>query len=221
MLIDSIIMAKTPHGVEEFTGGSVQFSVSKYTRRMKVVLVLFFGFNFNRNPISHQIEIKEEQAEILTKELLIRTKHYEQSLIQEQILDLDTFVKDSYECGTKEIRSDNEFVRNSSSDSDIVIKDSDKVVRDSKKSKDSFVEYIKDNYDDDVASSYAYDFIDYRKSLGKPIKTTQALNMYMNELERLYNKGGANLIDKEIARMKGHEWQTIYAEDKQHKSKRG
>jgi hypothetical protein len=89
-----------------------------------------------------------------------------------------------------------------------------------KKHTDKIEEYIEDNYNDE-ATPYCYDFLEYRKELGKPIKTSQAIVMYMNELNRLYTKGGVVLVDKEIERMKGHEWQTIYAEDKQHKSKRG
>jgi len=122
MLIDKIIIAKTEYSPNQFTGGSIQFSVSKYTRVMDIKLVLYFGFNATRNSISRQIKIKEKDVEILNKELLIKTKSYKDSLyLHDDILSIDEFKKDSYECNTN-------IVRNYSSDIDNVDKvDIDKV----------------------------------------------------------------------------------------------
>ena len=100
MLIDKIISAKTDQSVSDFTGGNIQYSVSKYTKQMKIKLVLYFGFDFNRNTISRQIEIQKKDVHVLVDELSIKTESYLLSLVDDDILDLDSFVKDSYECNT-------------------------------------------------------------------------------------------------------------------------
>jgi len=40
LLIDKLILAKTEYTPDSFTGGSVQMSVSKYTKKMDMKLVL-------------------------------------------------------------------------------------------------------------------------------------------------------------------------------------
>jgi len=114
MLIDRIIEVKTKYTPSQFTGGNIQFSVSKYTQTLSLKLVLYFGFNSTRNPISTQIDIQEEDIHIISEELLIKAKAYRDLLLKdktEDILDLKTFVKHSYEGGTT-------IVRGTTSDSD-------------------------------------------------------------------------------------------------------
>lgn len=120
MLIDKIILAKTDFVPNDFTGGNIQFSVSKYKKTMDINLNLYFGFNAVRNSISRQIKIKEEDVEILTKELLKKTKAYEQSLFSENdILSLNEFTKDSYECNTNIVRSSSSDIGNVISDNKV------------------------------------------------------------------------------------------------------
>ena len=122
MLIDKIILAKTNYTPEQFTGGAIQFTVSKYTKIMDIKLVLYFGFNATRNSISKQIKIQEKDVNTLNKELLLKTKTYLQTLKQDvDTLCLEEFKKDSYECNKN-------IVRATSRDSDTV--DNDNVDRD-------------------------------------------------------------------------------------------
>lgn len=104
MLIDKIITHKTEYAPEDFTGGNIQYSVSKYTKQISIKLVLYFGFNYSRNPISKQIDIQEKDVLALIQELSIKTNAYLKSLIHEEVFDLDSFVKDSYECRTMVVR---------------------------------------------------------------------------------------------------------------------
>lgn len=121
MLIDKIILAKTDYSPDEFTGGNIQFSVSKYSAKMSVKLVLYFGFNSTRNTISKAIDISEKDIKVLINELLQKSKSYRDELIgKNEVLDLDE-IKHSYECSTNA----NEVVRVTTIDSD-----SDNVDRD-------------------------------------------------------------------------------------------
>lgn len=117
MLIDKIIVAKTDFLPADFTGGNIQISVSKYTQTLSIKLVLYFGFNVTRNPISKQIPIQEKDMSTLSSELLIKAKAYRDELLKDkdnESLDLETFVKDSYECSTNA----NEVVRPNPKDKD-------------------------------------------------------------------------------------------------------
>ena len=77
MLIDKIILSKikdfTP---DECTGGGIQISGSRYTKSLNISLVIYFGYTTNRNSISRKIKIKEEDISVLSKELLLKTKKY-------------------------------------------------------------------------------------------------------------------------------------------------
>lgn len=123
MLIDKIILAKTRYTPEQFTGGSIQFTVSKYSKIMDIKLVLYFGFNATRNSISKQIKIQEKDVNTLNKELLLKTKAYLESLKKDvDTLCLDEFKKDSYECNTNIVRpttKDSDSLDSDSLDSDI------------------------------------------------------------------------------------------------------
>lgn len=122
MLIDKIILAKTNYTPAQFTGGAIQFTVSKYTKIMDIKLVLYFGFNATRNSISKQIKIQEKDVNTLNKELLLKTKTYLQILKQDvDTLCLEEFKKDSYECNTNILRTttkDSDIVDNDNEDSD-------------------------------------------------------------------------------------------------------
>lgn len=122
MLIDKIILAKTKYTPEQFTGGSIQFTVSKYSKIMDIKLVLYFGFNATRNSISKQIKIQEKDVNTLNKELLLKTKAYLESLKKDvDTLCLDEFKKDSYECNTNIVRpttKDSDSLDSDSLDSD-------------------------------------------------------------------------------------------------------
>jgi hypothetical protein len=120
MLIDKIILSKikdfTP---DECTGGGIQISGSRYTKSLNISLVIYFGYTTNRNSISRKIKIKEEDISVLSKELLLKTKKYLDSVNEEEfILDIseileETSVKTSYETSTN-------LVRGCSKDSDSV-----------------------------------------------------------------------------------------------------
>ena len=112
LLIDQIILAKTNQDYNDFTGGNIQFSVSKYTKILSIKLVLYFGFNEKRNSIQELIEIQEKDISVLMEELLIKTKQFQETLMDANVLDLETFVN----IRTKE----NDFVRMLPSGSDRV-----------------------------------------------------------------------------------------------------
>ncbi len=124
MLIDKIILSKTKHKPDSFTGGNIQVSTSKYTLQLSIKLVLYFGFNVSRNPISVQLDIKEKDVSILTKELIAKSKLRLvelQASNKDEILDLseiNEFVDIRNEGDTKSLRGDtNDSDSNDSNDS--------------------------------------------------------------------------------------------------------
>lgn len=73
-IIDSIILGHTKYKPEEFTGGSIQCSVSEYTKEMRTKLVLYFGYTKNRNPISKSFDIPSYDVVRFAEALLERSK---------------------------------------------------------------------------------------------------------------------------------------------------
>ncbi len=127
MLIDKIILSKTNHSPDSFTGGNIQVSTSKYTFQLSIKLVLYFGFNLSRNPISVQLDIKEKDVSVVTKELIAKSKlriTELQNSSKNKILDLDEindFVDIRNEGGKRSQRGDtNDSDSGDSVDSKIV-----------------------------------------------------------------------------------------------------
>ena len=81
------------------------------------------------------------------------------------------------------------------------------------KTNQQWIDYIKETYEED-AVAYAIDFINYREQIKAPIKTEQAISLYMNEVAVIYEKYGISTLDKEIDRMKAGAWKTLYPEYK-------
>lgn len=119
MLIDKIIIAKTDYTPDQFTGGAVQYSVSKHTKKLTVTLVLYFGFNDKNTSIYEKIEIQEKDINTINKELLLKAKTYRESLIDSKlILSLDDLVNVSHESSTKENESSTTIAKNLSISND-------------------------------------------------------------------------------------------------------
>ncbi len=130
MLIDKIILAKTKYTPEDFTGGNIQVSTSKYTLQLTVKLILYFGYNATRNPISTQIKVQEKDIPVLAEELIIKAKNYLDALRgvdADEVLDLNSFVTNRYEGGTNSLRG---APRDSDSVDSVDRVDSDRVDRD-------------------------------------------------------------------------------------------
>jgi len=81
------------------------------------------------------------------------------------------------------------------------------------KSNEQWVSYINETYEDD-AINYAIDFISYREQISEPIKTAQAISLYMNEVINIHEKFGSSMLNREIDRMKAGAWKTLYPEYK-------
>ena len=124
MLIDKIITAKTNYTPDQFTGGAVQYSVSKHTKKLTVTLVLYFGFNDKNTSIYEKIEIQEKDIDTINKELLLKAKTYRESLIDYKlILSLDDLVNVSHESSTKQNESSTTIAKNLSISNDKKILD--------------------------------------------------------------------------------------------------
>ena len=83
-VIDNIIENHTNYSKYDFTGGNIQYSVSKYTKQMTIQLVLYFGFNSTRNPISKKFPIDEQDVVQFNSDLLDRAKSYVNALRSEK-----------------------------------------------------------------------------------------------------------------------------------------
>ena len=119
MLIDKIIVAKTDFTPYQFTGGAVQYSVSKHTKKLTVTLVLYFGFNDKNTSIYEKIEIQEKDIDTINKELLLKAKTYKESLIDSKlILSLDDLVNVSHESSTTRNESSTTIAKNLSVSND-------------------------------------------------------------------------------------------------------
>ena len=224
MLIDKIIIKKFDQSPSDFTGGNIQISVSKYTKQISIKLVLYFGFDFNRNTISRQIEIQESDISTITKELLIKAKNYKNNLITGDVLNIDEIVKDSYECTTNE----NEVVRSVCSDSDKGDRvDSDRVDSDKQtkthlphkaKAKkpsttNTILQWIDENFTDELVD-ISKEFVQYRTSIDAPCKTIQSVTLFMNEAIHIHDTFGLKMLEREILRMQAGGWKTLYPEYK-------
>ena len=97
-VIDSIIETHTKYTPFDFTGGNIQFSVSKYTKQLNIKLVLYFGYNATRNPITEIFDIEKEDVNKFSTDLLERAEYYVEQLKNNNSRKL------SYECLTNDVR---------------------------------------------------------------------------------------------------------------------
>jgi len=81
------------------------------------------------------------------------------------------------------------------------------------KTNQQWIDYIKESYEED-AVNFAIDFINYREQIKEPIKTAQAISLYMNEVIVIHEKYGVSTLNREIDRMKAGAWKTLYPEYK-------
>ena len=75
-VIDNIIETQTEFSPLDFTGGNIQYSVSKYTKKMRIKLILYFGFDFSRNTISRSFDIQKKEICLFHTALLSKTEHF-------------------------------------------------------------------------------------------------------------------------------------------------
>jgi len=71
-LVNNIITSKTEYKTQDFTGGSVQITVTNNNQVIKHKVSLFFGYK-NRNPISFTFDIDAGMALIWARALIVKS----------------------------------------------------------------------------------------------------------------------------------------------------
>jgi len=140
-VIDSIITSQTEFTPFDFTGGNIQYSVSKYNKKLSVKLVLFFGFSVSRNSISRSFEIEPDDAKKFSIDLYRRAITYLEELKKKETKKL------SYECLTKDVRGTSNGSGNGDSGR---VGNVDSGTKKSAKASDKFDEHTKANIRDAV-----------------------------------------------------------------------
>lgn len=73
-LINATILGETEHALEDFTGGSVQVTTTHNNKITNYKVLLFFGYNDKRNPITYSEEISKEEYFIWSKALMLKVE---------------------------------------------------------------------------------------------------------------------------------------------------
>lgn len=174
-VIDNIIEAKTDYTPYDFTGGNIQYSVSKYTKTMTISLVLYFGFNATRNPISKKFEIDKKDVSRFCRDLEKRTEYYLNHIVKKKESE-----KLSYECITNSLRG----APNGSGNIDSVDSvDSDSGL--SEKSKISPNEEMINDFTEQVWSEHRQLVSKYRSNYGSKGKAVKKMRTIIKKIHSM------------------------------------
>lgn len=202
-LIDSIIVTETEFAADEFTGGSVVNTITHNNTQVHYKLNLFFGYA-NKKPITRTIAISEDMYSILYKAITLKVKSM---LDKPKLLDRNSIEKYIGSSTSRDTSSSTPTYTNTNTKDTL---NTNTLLEETAKKYPLLKDLFKNTPYHKQIEKHAIDFIEYRKVIKKPLKTTLGLTAYLNTIANMQTKGYDIAMCIQI--MKESEWSTMKPE---------